>query len=214
VNAHSVSFHNNGGEQSSLLYPKYQIYFKFYTYLSFSFAILTCAKFICNKMVDSSHNTWRRLVDDQVGIRPTASTTIALTYLIYHVITMLEKCKYVRCLMIDFVRAFDTVDHPILLAKLSYLNLPAFILNWIISFLTRRTQVFKINGVVSSPLSINTSIIQGSWVEHFKIVVLSILMFFLLSVVFVMYVVYVYVLSYLGMHLCLWTCVSCWILPK
>ena len=66
--------------------------------------------------------------------------------------------------MIDFSRAFDTVDHPILLAKLSRLNLPVFALNWIISFLTRRTQVVKINGVVSSPLSNNTSIIQGSGV--------------------------------------------------
>jgi len=63
--------------------------------------------------------------------------------------------------LIDFSRAFDTVDHPILLAKLSHLNLPTFALNWIISFLTGRTQVVKINGVVSSPLFINTSIIQG-----------------------------------------------------
>jgi hypothetical protein len=104
------------------------------------------------------------LMDDQFGFRPTGSTTCALTNLIHHVTTMLEECKYVRCLMIDFSRAFDTVDHPILLAKLSRLNLPDYALNWIISFLSGRTQVVKINGVVSSPLSINTSIIQGSGV--------------------------------------------------
>ena len=42
--------------------------------------------------------------------------------------------------------------------------LHAFALNLIVSFLTGRTQAVKINGVVSSPLFINTSIIQGSGV--------------------------------------------------
>ena len=46
---------------------------------------------------------------------------------------------YVRCLMVDFTKAFDTVDHVILLSKLAQLNLPAFVIkliNWICSFLT------------------------------------------------------------------------------
>jgi len=82
--------------------------------------------------------------------------------------------------MIDFSRAFDTVDHPILLAKPSRLNLLAFALNWIISFLTRRTQVVKINGVVSSPLFINTIIIQGSGVgPSFYIVFIYILFLYI-----------------------------------
>jgi len=51
-------------------------------------------------------------MDDQFGFRPTGSTTCALTNLIQHVIiSMPEKCKFVRCLMIDFSRALDTVDH-------------------------------------------------------------------------------------------------------
>ena len=75
---------------------------------------------------------------------------------------MLEKCEYVRCLMIDFSRAFDVIDHPILLAKLSQLDLPDFAINWIVSYLSDRTQAVVAQGVVSLPKPINTGIIQGS----------------------------------------------------
>ena len=47
---------------------------------------------------------------------------------------MLEHNNYVRCLMIDFSKPFDTVDHVILLSKLVQLKLPGFVINWICSF--------------------------------------------------------------------------------
>ena len=64
--------------------------------------------------------------------------------------------------MIDFARAFDTVNHAILVPKLDKLNIPPFIKNWIILFLSNRTQVCKTNGVISSRLPVNLSIVQGS----------------------------------------------------
>ena len=43
---------------------------------------------------------------------------------------MLEHNNYVRYLMIDFSKAFDTVDHVILLFKLVQLKLPhGFVIN-------------------------------------------------------------------------------------
>jgi len=75
---------------------------------------------------------------------------------------MLENCDYVQCLMIDFSHAFDIIGHPILLAKLSQLDLPDFAINWIVSFLTDRTQAVVAQGVVLSLKHINTGIIQGS----------------------------------------------------
>jgi len=61
---------------------------------------------------------------DQFGFRPTGSTTCALISLLHHVTIMLERGSYVRCLMIDFNKAFDRVSHPILLSKLNKLDLP------------------------------------------------------------------------------------------
>jgi hypothetical protein len=48
--------------------------------------------------------------------------------------------------MVDFSKAFDTVDHVLIVKKLNSLLLPGSIKNWIISFLTGRSQMVKING--------------------------------------------------------------------
>jgi len=68
----------------------------------------------------------------------------------------------VRCLIIDFTKAFDTVDHVILLHKLSQLSLPGFVINWIGSFLSGRGQQCKISGLLSGVIDIGLSIVQGS----------------------------------------------------
>ena len=63
---------------------------------------------------------------------------------------MLETNDLVRCLMIDFSKAFDTIDHVVLMSKLVQLELPSFVINWICSFLTGRGQQCKVNDTVSS----------------------------------------------------------------
>ena len=65
---------------------------------------------------------------------------IDLRYLMHCVTGLLERCSYFRCLMIDFSKAFDRVDHPTLLAKLDKLDLPAQAMNCIISYLSGRSQ--------------------------------------------------------------------------
>jgi hypothetical protein len=69
------------------------------------------------------------LIADQFAFRPTGSTTCALVYMMHHVTRMLEHNAYVRCLLIDFSKAFDRVNHVILVKKLSNLQLPSSILN-------------------------------------------------------------------------------------
>jgi hypothetical protein len=75
---------------------------------------------------------------------------------------MLKMNNYVRCLMIDFAKAFDTVDHAIVLRKVNGLKMPASIKNWIIDFLTGRSQITKLFDSYFECLEINRSIIQGS----------------------------------------------------
>jgi len=64
--------------------------------------------------------------------------------------------------MIDLSKAFDTVDHVILLSKLVQLKLPGFVINWICSFLSGRGQRCKVNGALSDSASIGLSIVQCS----------------------------------------------------
>ena len=102
------------------------------------------------------------LDQDQFAFKPTGSTTCALVCLQHHVTRLLETNMYVRCLVIDFSKAFDTIDHAILLSKLSSFSIPNRVLNWIIDFLMDRQQQCKLGVKLSSPVSINRSIIQGS----------------------------------------------------
>lgn len=65
-------------------------------------------------------------------------------------------------MLIDFSKAFDTVSHGIVISKLNLLDIPASIKNWVISFLTGRTQITRIVDCFSGALAINRSIVQGS----------------------------------------------------
>jgi hypothetical protein len=73
---------------------------------------------------------------------------------------MLESNSYVRCLTIDFSKAFDTLDHDILADKLVRCNLPYKIIRWIFSFLNSRSQITKIGQSYSALNAINRGIVQ------------------------------------------------------
>jgi hypothetical protein len=101
-------------------------------------------------------------ITDQFAFKPTGSTTCAIVYSMHHITRLLETNNFVRCLCIDFSKAFDTVRHELLLPKLKKLPLLPSIFNWIISFLTGRSQVCKFYDKCSAPCFITSSIIQGS----------------------------------------------------
>ena len=54
---------------------------------------------------------------------------------------LLETNKFVRFLLIDCSKAFDSVDHIILINKLKSLNLSDNVIQRVVSFLTDRTAV-------------------------------------------------------------------------
>ena len=57
---------------------------------------------------------------------------LQLVCLQHHVTHLLESNSYVRCIVTDFSKGFNTIDHAILLAKLDALSIPKRVLNWII----------------------------------------------------------------------------------
>ena len=67
-------------------------------------------------------------------------------------ISMLHKClgdtdvtgAKIRVLLCDFRKAFDLIDHSLLITKLKRLDIPSSIINWIVSFLTCRSQRVKL----------------------------------------------------------------------
>jgi hypothetical protein len=79
-----------------------------------------------------------------------------------YVTRMLECNNYVLCLLIDFPKAFDVVDHAIIIGKLKLLEWPASMKNKTIYFLTGRSQITKVLGCFSGVLEINRCIVKGS----------------------------------------------------
>ena len=68
----------------------------------------------------------------------------------------------VRTVLFDYQKAFDLIDHSILVRKLSLLDLPNRVINWLIEFLTDRSQRIKLaEGCYSEWGSVPPGVPQG-----------------------------------------------------
>ena len=74
----------------------------------------------------------------------------------------LEKKETPLCIFIDLSKAFDTLDHSILLSKLQHYGLNSLALKWFSSYLSDRQQFVEIDGIKSEINNINTGVPQGS----------------------------------------------------
>lgn len=98
----------------------------------------------------------------QYGFRPDTSTTSAAVDLTVALQGALDDHMLAAAVFIDLKKAFDTVDHKILLQKLENAGIRGFALEWFRSYLNSRTQFIEINGIRSSCLPISYGVPQGS----------------------------------------------------
>ena len=74
------------------------------------------------------------LYEYQFGFRKNHSTSHAIITLVERVTKALDTGKYVVGVFLDLKKAFDTVDHAILLRKLECYGIRGNILNWFTSY--------------------------------------------------------------------------------
>jgi hypothetical protein len=99
----------------------------------------------------------------QYGSQKECSTTMALAHLIHSWLLNLDNSgSAIRILLLDFSKAFDLVDHSILVNKITNSNTPTFLSNWIRSFLCNRKQRVKINNTLSEWANIHGGVPQGT----------------------------------------------------
>ena len=77
-------------------------------------------------------------------------------------ISSLENKEFIIGIFLDFSKAFDTVDHDILLCKLSHYGIRGNALKWIESYLSNRKQFVTYNGVSSVSKAVVCGVPQGS----------------------------------------------------
>ena len=98
----------------------------------------------------------------QSGFRPNHSTMTALLNVTEYWLNKLDKGMFVGVIALDLQKAFDTVDHAILLHKMRLYGLSDSVVEWFRSYLADRTQCTVVNGVQSRPQTISCGIPQGS----------------------------------------------------
>ena len=90
------------------------------------------------------------------------TTTHAILHFIDKVAQALDNHLHTIGILLDFSKAFDTVDHEILISKLSYYGVRGIALSWFRSYLTDRKQYVSLNGINSSHQTISCGVPQGS----------------------------------------------------
>ena len=98
----------------------------------------------------------------QHGFRKLHSTETASLEFTDRIIQHLDNGKIPIAIFIDLSKAFDTIDHNILLHKLQYYGVTHNSLLWFKSYLTNRNQYVQFNDTSSSMLNIHTGVPQGS----------------------------------------------------
>nr|CAI5819374.1 unnamed protein product [Callosobruchus analis] len=86
----------------------------------------------------------------QSGFQKNRSTTTALTYLSDSIISSLDKKCMSLLVLLDFSKAFDTLNHRLLIAKCHYYGFDEVACNFIRSYLRGRRQKVSINNKLSS----------------------------------------------------------------
>lgn len=98
----------------------------------------------------------------QFGFRLNHSTSLALIEIIDNIMNKLEQDNYVAGIFLDLSKAFDTVDHTILLEKLEHYGIRGLTHSWFKSYLTNRKQYVVINNTQSTVRTVKCGVPQGS----------------------------------------------------
>lgn len=100
--------------------------------------------------------------DQQFGFRSNHSTVHALILMVDKIQKAIDNKNYSCGVFIDLCKAFDTVDHHILLDKLEYYGIRGIAHKWFSSYLSNRSQFVSLGQIESGPQQILCGVPQGS----------------------------------------------------
>ena len=107
-------------------------------------------------------NRFNQIYTRQFGFRKAHSTTDTLINIVERIRKCLDKGEFACGVFVDLQKAFDTIDHNLLLNKLSMFGICDNELRWMESYLVNRMQSVFTGGVSSSPQPVVSGVPQGS----------------------------------------------------
>ena len=117
---------------------------------------------ILHSRITSFIDKHKILLKRQYGFQKGKSTEHALIDIQESILKALEKKEIPCCVFLDFAKAFDTVNHKILLGKLNHYGIRGNVLQLIESYLTDREQCVQVNDTTSGYETIKHGVPQGS----------------------------------------------------
>ena len=124
---------------------------------------------VLSKVLEDFFVEW--LIDDvkhhidpqQFGSLKGTSTTYCLLDMLHNWLSSLD-CpgKFLRVCFLDFSKAFDHIDHTILVTKLIHLGVRGWLISWICSFLSGRRQAVKLLDSISEWMPVHAGVPQGT----------------------------------------------------
>ena len=103
-----------------------------------------------------------RLSTRQSGNKKSHSTETSLIRTTDAILNAIDEKKTTAVVLLDMSKAFDTINHGILLNKLLDIGISPPCVAWFTSYLSDRRQVVRINSELSDPLPVVSGVPQGS----------------------------------------------------
>ena len=107
-------------------------------------------------------NSKNLLYTYQSGFQKKHSTDFCLSYLNDKILKGFDKGLMTGMILIDLQKAFDTIDHDVLLQKLYAIGFSKHTVNWFQSYLSNRSFLVNLGNNFSQPASVCCGVTQGS----------------------------------------------------
>ena len=102
------------------------------------------------------------LNDNQYGFRPKHSTIDAVSKFTVDIVSSLETNMTTYAVFLDLSKAFDTIDHDIVLHKLRFYGVRGVALEWFRNYLSGRSQYVSYYDMNSASRDVTCGVPQGS----------------------------------------------------
>lgn len=118
-------------------------------------------EYVIHRRLDDHFQFNNVLNNNQFGYTKGSGTETAVIHILKHVYESIDNRLPTALTCIDLSRAFDSIDHDILISKFKNLELPSFFLNLLESYLRNRKHCVQIENTASEFMSVQYGCPQG-----------------------------------------------------